>query len=83
MLAATTIQAQVVSSGFERDVNRYRWTSNAFVDAAAGGWELAMANRFVSDAYVQYDNRLRFRDENILRLTVRRPFTRVLGGRCL
>ncbi len=80
MLAATTIQAQVVSSGFERDVNRYRWTSNAFVDAAAGGWELAMANRFVSDAYVQYDNRLRFRDENILRLTVRRPFTRVLSA---
>lgn len=72
-IPAGVLQAQVLSSGFERDVNRYRWTSRAHVAAHARGWDFAIANRFVSDAYVQYDRRLRFRDENILRLSARRP----------
>ena len=80
-LVAGAPRAQVLRSGFERDVNRYRWTLAADVAAKARGWELALDNRFLSDAYVQYDNRLRFRDENILRLHAQRPLSRRLEAR--
>ncbi len=67
-------------TGFERDVNRYRWTSSATVAMTVQRWKLVVDNRFVSDAYVQFDNRLRFRDENILRLHAQRPVSRFLAA---
>ena len=77
-LAVSAPKAQVVRTGFERDVNRYRWTSTTTLATVAGGWDLVVDNRFLSDAYVQYDNRLRFRDENILRVSAQRPLARRL-----
>ena len=74
-LIALAPQAQVLRTGFERDVNRYRWTANATIGTMAGGWTLSLDNRFLSDAFVQYDRRLRFRDENILRLRARHPLS--------
>ena len=73
--AVSASTAQVLRTGFERDVNRYRWTAVAAVEATAGRWDMALDNRFVSDAYEQYDRRLRFRDENILRLRAGRLLT--------
>lgn len=66
-----------IETGFERDVNRYRWSAGALFREQIGGWQFLLDNRFVSDAFVLFNNRLRFRDENRLRWIVDRP----LGGR--
>ena len=67
--AATTTHAQPVqqlTTGFEREVNRFRWTSNAQLAMRVAGWDLALNNRFLSDAFILFDDELRFRDENLL-----------------
>ena len=49
--------------------------------AGLGQWDIDLTNRFVSDAFIQYDNRLRFRDEDILRIRATRPLASTLDAR--
>ncbi len=68
-LAATAVNAQPVrqlTTGFERDVNRFRWTSNAQFALRLAGWDVALSNYFLSDAFILFDDQLRFRDEDLL-----------------
>ena len=64
-------------AGFERDVNRYRWVADAQLVQGVAGWEVAVANRFTSDAFILSRDRLSFRDENQLAWRLERP----LGSR--
>ncbi|MDZ4698225.1 MAG: hypothetical protein SH809_00850 [Rhodothermales bacterium] len=59
--------------GYEREINRYRWTAHLDVDERAGAWQVQAVNRFASDAYVLFDNRLSFRDEDRFRWALTRP----------
>lgn len=78
------VSAQVVSSpliletGFERDVNRYRWTAGVTSAIQAGSWDVLVTNRFRSDAFLLFDDRLSFRDENRTRFEAA---SRRSGGR--
>lgn len=58
---------------FARELNQYRWNSAIVWSAEVARWQLDLTNRFLSDAYIQFDNRLRFRDENRLQLKAFRP----------
>lgn len=64
-----------LEAGFERDVNRYRWTAAATLVESVGGWNVAATNRFASDAFILFADRLSFRDENQLAWTVDRGVT--------
>ncbi len=66
---------------FAREVNRYQWSSLTSWNANLGPWQIEMTNRFVSDAYLQYDRRLRFRDEDRLDFSVVRPIRPRFGAR--
>lgn len=55
-----------VETGFERDVNRYRWTAEVAAAPDVPGWDVALRQRFTSDAYLLADDRLSFRDESRL-----------------
>ncbi len=57
---------------FQRDVNRYRWTSDLRVAHAGAAWSAQVHNRFVSDAFILFEDRLSFRDENRLVWQVQR-----------
>ncbi len=57
-----------VDLGWERDVNRFRWTADAVSHVRQGAWDIALRNAFRSDAFILFDDRLSFRDEN--RLTI-------------
>lgn len=57
----------VLESGFERDVNRYRWTNSLTSSLTMGSWQVELQNRFRSDAFLLFDDRLSFRDENSTR----------------
>ena len=70
----TALEGQVVRTSFERDVNLFRWSSDTELVLRPAAWNVELSNRFVSDAFVQFDNSLRFRDENHLRLHAVRPF---------
>lgn len=59
----------VLQSGFERDVNRYRWTAGLTSTLQAGSWDIELQNRFRSDAFLLFDDRLSFRDENSTRFS--------------
>ena len=58
---------------FAREVNRYRWEAMTVWNAQLGRWKVDLRNQFISDAYLQFHDRIRFRDENQLDLTVLRP----------
>ncbi len=60
--------------GFEREINRYRWTSDIQFDRQIDAWTVELSNSFRSDAFILFDDRLSFRDENNTRLTLRRPY---------
>ena len=70
-----------VETDFERQVNLYRWQSVAQWQSELAQWKVSLANRFVSDAFIQSDNRLRFRDEDRLRLNAERSLTPRLDTR--
>lgn len=75
LLQAVSVHAQPVrqlETGFERAVNRYRWTSRAEVQMQVGAWEIAAVNRFLSDAFIQFNDQLTFRDEDRLNWNVGR-----------
>lgn len=61
-----------IEAGFERDVNRYRWTARTLLREDVGGWRLRADNRFTSDAFALSNDRLSFRDENRLAWAVDR-----------
>ncbi|MEX2401402.1 MAG: hypothetical protein WD423_11570 [Rhodothermales bacterium] len=64
---------QVLTTGFERDVNRYRWTSTARISQQIGSWRLDADNQFQSNAFILFGDRLNFRDENLLTWQVEGP----------
>jgi len=53
-----------LESGFERDVNRYRWTVGILTQANTDAWKVSLSNQFRSDAFILFDDQLSFRDEN-------------------
>ncbi len=61
---------------FAREVNHYRWNSETAWNVYFGRWKIDMTNRFQSDAYLQFNNRLRFRDEDRLNIFALRPIGR-------
>ena len=68
---------RMLETGFEREVNRYRWIGNVEVAQAMGPWAVALTNRFSSDAYLLFGDALSFRDEDRLLVAASRP----LGAR--
>ncbi|MEX0748005.1 MAG: hypothetical protein WD275_08405, partial [Rhodothermales bacterium] len=62
-----------IETTFERDVNRYRWGARAEIAENIGRWQLAVRNRFTSDAFILFDDRLSFRDENLLNWQIQGP----------
>ncbi len=64
-------QTTVLQAGFERDVNRYRWTAGLDSRLDLGGWNLMLSDRYRSDAFLLFDDRLSFRDENKFRFDAR------------
>ncbi len=69
LLLPTTALAQnqqQLATGFERDVNRYRWTADLRLQQRIKKWQFAATNRFSSDAFILFNNLLSFRDENQL-----------------
>lgn len=69
-----------VETRFDREVNLYRWQSTALWNARWDSWQVSVANRFMSDAFIQFDDRLRFRDEDRMRLNADRRFSPKLSG---
>jgi len=85
MTVLTPILAQAqtnlhLETGFDREVNLYRWQSTARYDARWAEWQLSVANRFVSDAFIQFDDQLRFRDEDRMLLSAERRLGSVLDA---
>ena len=67
--------AHRLQTGFERDVNRYRWNAGLQVDQKITNWHLSFLNQFSSDAFILFNDLLSFRDENRLRWSVRQADT--------
>ena len=67
--------------GFERDVNLFRWTSAAQFSVSVAKWRVALQNRFISDAFLLFNNQLRFREEDLLSVVAERPVTGALDAR--
>ena len=83
-LAVSGAKAQSVQqleTGFERAVNRFRWTSDARFAMRVAGWDLALTNRFLSDAYILFEDQLSFRDEDRLTWEARRPLGDTFSAR--
>lgn len=70
-----------IETGFERDTNRFRWTSHAHVELRVAGWDLALTNRFLSDAFILFEDQLRFRDEDQVDWQARRVLRSGLEAR--
>lgn len=66
-----------IESGLERDVNQYRWRFGAGSNVRVGKWRFDLRNRFDSDAFILFEDQLRFRDENQLSWQAQRPFNSV------
>ncbi len=75
--AQSSLQQETV---FAREVNRYRWSSMTSWNSQLGSWKVDMINRFQSDAYLQFDNRLRFRDEDRLDFSAVGPIWRQVSA---
>ncbi len=74
LLVSTTVFAQNrVEGGFERDVNRYRWTAGVYSRSDWGKWTVNLTNQFRSDAFLLFDDQLSFRNENRSTFRVTRP----------
>ncbi len=61
---------------FSREVNQFQWKSETTWNPQFDHWAIDLSNRFISDAYIQFDQRLRFRDENRLSFSAMRPLSR-------
>ncbi|GIV61662.1 MAG: hypothetical protein KatS3mg044_0528 [Rhodothermaceae bacterium] len=73
MAVAAAAQPSQFSAGFERDINRYRWTAGLEVHRPLGAWTLRLSNQFSSDAFILFADRLSFRDENRMAWEAERP----------
>lgn len=80
MMADGVAAQQTIETGFERDVNRYRWVAGAEWSQQIGRWHVDVANRFTSDAYILFSDRLSFRDENRLSWRLERGISGTLGA---
>ncbi|MFT4603927.1 MAG: hypothetical protein ACI9W4_000644 [Rhodothermales bacterium] len=74
-LGTSGVVAQTVTydGAFERAVNRYRWTAQLASANSVGAWRVQAMNRYRSDAFILFDDRLSFRDVNALRVQAVRP----------
>lgn len=70
-----TVPSVSLSTGVERDINRYRWIFGAGAEARFGQWAMLFDNQFTSDALILFQNQLSFRDANRARLMLKRPLT--------
>ncbi|MEM6648398.1 MAG: hypothetical protein AAF730_19310 [Bacteroidota bacterium] len=70
-----------IETGVERDVNRYEWIGGLQVQQQLGAWTVEARNRFISEAFLLFDNQLSFRDENQLRWTLGRPLSSITSAR--
>lgn len=77
MCASQAQGIQRLETGFERDVNRYRWDNTLHLLHNLSGWQVDVTNRFTSDAFLLFGNEATFRDENRLQWSLLRP----LGSR--
>ena len=75
-VAAHAQSSLQVANGFQREVSRFRWTSAAAVSMRVARWQVAIDNRFLSDAFLRFDDRLHFRDENLVTIDAERPLGR-------
>ena len=66
-------------NAFQREVNRFRWTSGADAMVRKARWQATVSNRFLSDAFFRFDNRLQFRNENIFSLDAERRLGQYFG----
>lgn len=73
LVSSTAFAQNRVEAGFERDVNRYRWTAAVYSRSDLGRWTVDLTNRFRSDAFLLFDDQLSFRDENRSTFRVARP----------
>ena len=74
--AAQTSPYVGVETGLQRDVNQYRWRFGVDTAGRQGAWSYDVRNLYLSDAFILFNDELRFRDENELTWRVGRP----LGG---
>ncbi|MFQ5571925.1 MAG: hypothetical protein ACE5G0_19775, partial [Rhodothermales bacterium] len=74
-MPAVAQPVQRLETAFERDINRFRWTSNAYLAFRVAGWDLELTNRFLSDAFILFEDQLTFRDEDLLQWNARRSFS--------
>ncbi|MDA1029583.1 MAG: hypothetical protein O3B41_11115 [Bacteroidetes bacterium] len=65
--AAPVLAQNSVEAGFTRDINRYLWTSEASLKFSVGTWRLDLQNKFRSDAFLLFNDKLSFRNEDQLR----------------
>lgn len=70
---------QQLETGFEREVNRYRWIANLDLAQTWGAWQVAAQNRFASDAFILFADQLSFRDENRFAWQATRPLNPRFG----
>ncbi len=75
VLGTSAVAGQTVTydGAFERAVNRYRWTAQLASATSVGAWRVQAMNRYRSDAFILFDDRLSFRDVNALRINAGRP----------
>jgi hypothetical protein len=78
-LAAEAQPLRQISSGFDRDLNRYRWSAEINLEQPVSAWDIRMANRYTSDAYLLTGNRLSLRDENRITWEGTRPLRQGLS----
>jgi len=74
---------RLLETGFEREVNRYRWTANGRFSQSMAGWDISVSNRFMSDAFILFNDQLSFRDENHLNWQFQRRIGSVFSTRLL
>ncbi len=74
MTAGPALAQGQFTGGFEREINRYRWTGDIQFEQQIEAWTFKLANSFRSDAFILFDDQLSFRDENHTKLTLRRPY---------
>ena len=73
--SATAQNQQRLETQFERDVNRYRWIADLQVQQYIEKWRFTAVNRFSSDAFILFNNRLSFRDENRFMWSLNKPIS--------
>ena len=79
--SAQTPDESFFGAGFERDMNRYRWVSDARFQTEIAGWQAEVVNRYLSEAYQLGGSISDFRDEESARWSIERKGRPHLSGR--